>query len=536
MESLFDKPEVKILEAKLKEVRHRLFSAKTSRTKRNLKKRDEELRNEIAELLSEDIGNENAKLLSSWNPYDQNTSAPFFDPEWMFGLSNKNGGFFDIVIANPPYLKERDNAHFFDAVNRSAFGKQYHQGKMDFWYYFMHLAINISNASGIITFITSRYWINSQGAKGLINRIEKETSFISVIDFGKLKVFDNVAGHHMVHLYSKSKRKRFLYKNIVNDLSNIDLNIENENLKIKWFDQNEVFRNNEIIFSDNQRLASNIKLGDKYVLFQGIVEACDKISSKQFKNNTSKEIQLGNGVFVLSENELDELGLNEDEHRLIRRCLYPINVDAYKINNENPKFVIYSDRNSKELISKNSQYGRLKKHLDKFKNFITSSNKPYGLHRPRVLEQFEKDKIVFKCMFVENCFAIDYEKHINGMSFVNIIRNNNNCNYSLEFLLGLLNSNYAKQWFYNNGKKRGAGVDIGVDKLRSFPLPSNTSLKIVDRVKILNEDNLTFHEKEKLMNEIDLLVYKAYELSFEEMKSIDTNTEVTIDYYNSLEI
>ena len=40
------------------------------------------------------------KQVTQWNPYDQNASAPFFSPEWMFGV---NEG-FDVVIGNPPYV------------------------------------------------------------------------------------------------------------------------------------------------------------------------------------------------------------------------------------------------------------------------------------------------------------------------------------------------------------------------------------------------------------------------------------------------
>jgi len=61
----------------------------------------EEIREKMGELLVENgWANETAKQLASWDPYDQNASSPFFDPEWMFGI--KDG--FDVVIGNPPYV------------------------------------------------------------------------------------------------------------------------------------------------------------------------------------------------------------------------------------------------------------------------------------------------------------------------------------------------------------------------------------------------------------------------------------------------
>ena len=40
--------------------------------------------------------------MAAWDPFDQNAAAPFFDPEWMFGLSSQ----FDLVIGNPPYVRQ----------------------------------------------------------------------------------------------------------------------------------------------------------------------------------------------------------------------------------------------------------------------------------------------------------------------------------------------------------------------------------------------------------------------------------------------
>jgi len=52
-----------------------------------------------------------AERLAAWDPYDQNASSHFFDPEWMFGFK----GGFDIVIGNPPYkilTKKNTDSHF----------------------------------------------------------------------------------------------------------------------------------------------------------------------------------------------------------------------------------------------------------------------------------------------------------------------------------------------------------------------------------------------------------------------------------------
>ena len=47
-----------------------------------------------------------AENIASFDPYDQNDFAKWFEPEWMFGRELDDG--FDIIIGNPPYLNFRD--------------------------------------------------------------------------------------------------------------------------------------------------------------------------------------------------------------------------------------------------------------------------------------------------------------------------------------------------------------------------------------------------------------------------------------------
>ena len=93
--------EIVTLESKLKEANHKIFSAKTVRTKRKWKERLVELRSEMAEKLAYNgfLTTDAANQMVSWDMFDQNSAASFFDADWMFGI--KDG--FDIVIGNPPY-------------------------------------------------------------------------------------------------------------------------------------------------------------------------------------------------------------------------------------------------------------------------------------------------------------------------------------------------------------------------------------------------------------------------------------------------
>jgi adenine-specific DNA-methyltransferase len=92
--------EIDIKEAELRRVREKHFMARTPKQKAKCRDEDAKLRAAIAELLKGDGWDTiTARNLASWNPYDQNASAEFFDSEWMFGI--KDG--FDICEGNPPY-------------------------------------------------------------------------------------------------------------------------------------------------------------------------------------------------------------------------------------------------------------------------------------------------------------------------------------------------------------------------------------------------------------------------------------------------
>lgn len=100
-----------------------------------------------------------------------------------------------------------------------------------------------------------------------------------------------------------------------------------------------------------------------------------------------------------------------------------------------------------------------------------------------------------------------------------------NKSFSLKLLCALLNSKVGSWWFATNGKKRGAGVDVGVDRLRHFPLPNASSRfaeveKLVDRIIAAKakQPNTDTSGAEQNINE---LVYALYGLTSDEIALIE---------------
>ena len=173
--SLFDTKEIKQLEAKLKKVRHKLFSARTKDTKLKYRQKDEELRNAIAEELKRSgWHNDSAEKLAGWDPYDQNASSPFFDPEWMFDISDG----FDVVIGNPPYGNIFKERYMFNQILNLYLTAEY---KIEAYAVFIEKGTSLLAKAGTLNFITPYTFLSG-------TYFSKLRSFVNSNNLSKLTV------------------------------------------------------------------------------------------------------------------------------------------------------------------------------------------------------------------------------------------------------------------------------------------------------------------------------------------------------------
>lgn len=270
---------------------------------------------------------ERTKQLETYEPFNSNHSAEFFDPSLMMWNSK-----FDIVIWNPPYIKEYDNRNAFNWLR----DKQYYMWKMDLWYYFACYWLDLLKDNWVQSFIAQNNWITSYGAKKMRNKILEDAKIKEFIDFWDFKVFQNVWIQTMIYIlektknninyevkYSKIESKDFDRKNInkflYDDNSNIDYSkFYTKIKKIENTDKNINFINakNDIIIN---------KIFEKWDIFLDSKEVANWIHphhwlvSKKMLDILWEDYNVWDWIFYLNEEEKLKLNLTDLENTLVNK-------------------------------------------------------------------------------------------------------------------------------------------------------------------------------------------------------------------------
>ena len=124
--------------------------------------------------------------LSSDSPYKKPFLWPLEFPEVF-----DNGG-FDVVIANPPYVRQEKLSPEDQQAYAASFPKV-HTGMADLLVYFYERAIHVLREGGRLAFITSNKFHRAGYGERLRGYLPKSLTIEHVIDFGDLAVFDAIA-------------------------------------------------------------------------------------------------------------------------------------------------------------------------------------------------------------------------------------------------------------------------------------------------------------------------------------------------------
>ncbi len=508
------------------------FSTVEHEKKSELRK---DINNEVKSLLYNSLGG-TPSTLTHIEQLDGSANSEFFLWHTWFKDVFDSGG-FDIVIGNPPYIKEGRMSKGYFAPYKSS---PYYKGKMDIWYLFACNGLDLLNDKGVLCFIATNNWVTSFGASKLRNKVIKETRICNIVDFGAVMMFESASIQTMIMLFQKDRitddysfdyRKLIAYRATEKDAAAILTKTAKEAeyysptiRRANFIDKNITFSRSADILSLMEMVDRAIHLYDEEIA-QGIVPNPDIINSRNIKNIPSDEILLndikvGDGVFVVDEGKF--LGLNETESKYLKNLYEPTNCHKFYFDDHTTKKIIYITKQNY-----NHDAPSLLNHLSKYRYVMEQRRENqngrleyYHLHWPRIESYFKSGaKILVPRKSTIPIFTYT-AKEAYVMMAINIIKTNR---VNMKYLTGLLNSRLIEFWLKNKGKMQGANYQLDKEPLMQIPIavPDRETQDIVARLvdviillKSSNQRASNLVTNDYLANEfghiIDGCVYEMY--------------------------
>ncbi|MEA5605241.1 Eco57I restriction-modification methylase domain-containing protein [Nostoc sp. UHCC 0252] len=430
-------------------------------------------------------------------------SLNFFQWHLHFNEVFQQQGGFDIVIGNPPYVRQEQIKELKPALQAEY---ECYTGVSDLFIYFYERGFRLLKSGGNLSYITSNKYLRAGYGEKLRQFLGEKSQVQVLIDFGDAPVFEAIA-YPSIILVSKIKpnnhQTRVLNWEVGKSVDEFNLVYKNQSF---YMPQKE-------LGADGWRLESPavLQLMDKLRGAGTPLEAY--VNDKIFMG-----IKTGfNEAFVVDRETRDRL-IAED--KLSAEALKPFlrGRDIKKWNIEfSDLYIIFANRNFP--IEK---YPSLKKHLNKYKEFLenraTINTHPwYELQQPQegIFHYFETNKIVYQEIATYQAFAWD-ESGCYSNNKVYFIAN------ATLYLLAILNS--KTNWFFLKNitsKLQGGAYAMQTMYVSQIPIPTTSE---ADRLAIEALVQKCLDAKgqgvQKYEAEIDDRVAHLYALTTEEMKII----------------
>lgn len=458
---------------------------------------------------------ERAKLIQSWDPFNASKPAPYYDSEYMFGI--RNG--FDIVIGNPPYVHlekiKKQSKELYEPLNYQSYN-----ARGDLYALFYERGVDLLQDKGILCYITSNKWMRAEYGKSLRGFFSKNTNPIRLIDFAGHQIFDATVDTNIL-LISKEKNHLATEATIVKDrdnLNNLGVYIRQCSDRIE-FDTDESWTIlSPIEQSIKQKIETiGVPLKDWEVkINRGILTGCneaflingeirDKILS-QCKNRDERERTADLIRPILRGRDIKRYSHEFAEEYLIATHNGYVNHENVRVSRINIE-----------------EYPALKAHLDlywdKIENRADQGATPYNLRNCAYMDDFSKQKIIWKRIGSKLRFAYDENKML-GLDSTCIA-----VGEDIEFITAFLNT-HVGNYLLKDSPKTGTGdLIVSVQALEPARIPpfikaecEQGLIEIQNKIK----NGVDYSAEERILDEI---AFDAFRLDSRERQHISRIVE-----------
>ncbi|WQT11842.1 class I SAM-dependent DNA methyltransferase [Helicobacter pylori] len=456
--------------------------------------------------------------------------------EWRFEFPevlDDEGDFlgFDCIIGNPPYIRQE---HIKDL--KPLLQKQYqnfYNSSSDIYTYFFALAYHLLKEKGFSAFITSNKYARAKYGAKLREWLLKKTTLVSYMELNALKVFESATVDTSIMNFIKqtpSKESEFKYYEPTPD------------------DKDDLKSTPHLSMKQNALSTESFIFADATLLdLRGKIESVGT-PLKDWDIQIYRGILTGaNEAFIITTEKREEI-LNacktQEERKRTEALIKPIlrGKDIKRYSYEWAHLWVINTHNGYTSAFKSKippidieKYPTLKAHLDShYDAIVTRSDQgdtPYHLRNCAYLEDFEKEKIVYGEIVQEPRFYLDNGECELGVFYAEatsfILTGEH-----LRYLLGMLHSKlitFAFKTFYAGGGLGESGYRYKKAFIERLPIPQITKSNkpTADKIIALVDKILQSKAKDPKANtqglekEIDALVYQLYNLTDEEIKTIE---------------
>lgn len=466
---------------------------------------------------------------------------------------------FDYIVGNPPYMGQKGNKELFNRFRIHPYWRKYYERKQDVYYYFMIRGLESLNEGGKLGFINPPYWLTASASIKLKEYLLLKAELLKVYDFGDYKMFDDAQINGNIFIFLKNtlkdhekkikickfNKRELVFTDNFSRYKNSDLGLESWNI----FD----LEGNENYFERSYY----IKLKEIASIPQGIISGCDKVTQSHIQKYNLKDFLVNEGIYVLNQEEIRKF--NKYEMKYVKPFYKNSDIDRYYSNTETEQYILITNE-----IHDIDKLPNIKNHLMKYKTIIDGRAKNFTLkkaykegkwyalttYRPNI--NFEGEKLITPYRHKVSKFSYSDTPYY-GCTDIFYLQVNDK-NYNIFYILGILNSKLILYWLYNNCKMKGDNLELIAEPLGNIPIKKceygeqSIITNIVKRIIELKKDyykqdnmqevlnstyihskfremqrklNIIDNEIEELENELNVNIYKLYNISKDEITNIE---------------
>ncbi len=434
-------------------------------------------------------------------------ALPFFLYRMHCSEVFERKGGFDVVIANPPYVRMeliKDQKEEFERVYSDVYA-----GRADLYVYFYARGYQLLRQRGQFAYISSNKFMRAKYGERLRGFLTSKMCLQTLVDFGDLPVFDAAAYPCIVIAEKQTLPQSNIRAAAVKDiaaLENLPQTLEHGlSLSQKTLGENEW----QIVDADTERVIHKLKLNSVTL---------NEFVKSQFFMGVKSGL---NEAFVIDAATREQL-ISEDQNsaEIIKPFIIGRDVKRWTVD-KSDRYIIFTQHGIDI-----ARFPAVETYLLAFKERLevraTSANHAwYELQQPQmgIYPEFDKAKIVYPEFGIKPEFGYDTKGlYINNKLFT--IPGEN------FFLLGVLNSNVSHFFLRLIGSQiQGGFIEFRWMTLAKLPIP-NPPAELRERIAAaaracLDAAQSSPERLPALEKELNRLVYQAYGLDDEDVRVIE---------------